>query len=53
MILTDLNDIHIKIKEKNELKLQEQLVAIEKQKAEELKQIQDYNTKAKAFFDLY
>ncbi|NVP17433.1 hypothetical protein HUU51_01820 [Candidatus Gracilibacteria bacterium] len=52
-ILNDLNDIHIKIKEKNELKLQEQLAAIEKQKAEEFKQIQDYNTKAKAFFDLY
>lgn len=52
-ILNDLNDIHIKIKEKNELKLQEQLAIIEKQKAEELKQIQDYNTKAKAFFDMY
>lgn len=53
MILTDLNDIHIKIKEKNELKLQEQLALIEKQKAEELKQIQDYKIKARAFFDLY
>jgi len=26
---------------------------LEAKKAEEIKQIQDYNTKAKAFFDLY
>lgn len=52
-ILSDLNDIHVKIKEKNELKLQEKLTEIEKQKEEELKLITDYKEKSKIFFETH
>ncbi|MDD3793622.1 MAG: hypothetical protein PHI37_02330 [Candidatus Gracilibacteria bacterium] len=52
-ILNDLNIISNDLKKKNEEKLQKQLLELEAKKAEEIKQIQDYNTKARAFFDLY
>lgn len=52
-ILSDLNDIHVKLKEKNELKLQEKLTEIEKQKEEELKLITDYKEKSKIFFETH
>lgn len=52
-ILTNLRENFESLKKENEIKLQEQLALIEKQKAEELKFITDYKTKAKSFFDLY
>lgn len=52
-VLSDMNVILFKIQEKNELKLKDQLIELEKHKADEVKQIQEYNQKAKAFFDLY